>query len=101
MRHVAHDSSPRGRNSGKQQVSAYAGESLADEGPAGPLGALKRLIAGDGLAMAAQPIVDLRSGSIHAYEALARFRTRGTGSPLHWFALADESASATSSSWRA
>jgi EAL domain-containing protein (putative c-di-GMP-specific phosphodiesterase class I) len=27
---------------------------------------------------------------VHAFEALARFRTRGTSSPLHWFALADE-----------
>jgi EAL domain-containing protein (putative c-di-GMP-specific phosphodiesterase class I) len=53
--------------------------------------ALARLIAGDGVAMAVQPIVDLRSGSIHAYEALARFsEPGGDGSPLHWFELAEE-----------
>jgi EAL domain-containing protein (putative c-di-GMP-specific phosphodiesterase class I) len=40
--------------------------------------------------MVVQPIVDCRDGSVHAYEALARFQTRGTSSPLHWFALADE-----------
>ena len=40
--------------------------------------------------MVVQPIVDLRSGLIHAYEALARFGASGTDSPLQWFALADE-----------
>ncbi|HSZ12476.1 MAG TPA: hypothetical protein VK790_00365 [Solirubrobacteraceae bacterium] len=34
--------------------------------------ALASLIAGDGLAMAVQPIVDVRNGAVHAYEALAR-----------------------------
>ncbi len=52
---------------------------------------LARVIGGDGLAMAVQPIVDIRDGSIHAYEALARFERRiGDGSPLRWFALAEE-----------
>jgi EAL domain-containing protein (putative c-di-GMP-specific phosphodiesterase class I) len=49
---------------------------------------LTRLIAGDGLSMAVQPIVDMRTGSVHAYEALARF-AGSTDSPLHWFSLAD------------
>jgi EAL domain-containing protein (putative c-di-GMP-specific phosphodiesterase class I) len=40
--------------------------------------------------MAVQPIVDLRSGAVHAYEALARFGEGGTDSPLHWFSLAEE-----------
>jgi EAL domain-containing protein (putative c-di-GMP-specific phosphodiesterase class I) len=41
--------------------------------------------------MVVQPIVDLRSGRVHAYEALARFGRRRTDhSPLHWFAIADE-----------
>lgn len=53
--------------------------------------ALRRLIAGQGLAMAAQPIIDLGTDSIHAYEALARFgHRRSDCSPLSWFALADE-----------
>jgi EAL domain-containing protein (putative c-di-GMP-specific phosphodiesterase class I) len=53
--------------------------------------ALARLIAGDGLRMVVQPIVDLRCGRVHAYEALARFGRRRTDhSPLHWFAIADE-----------
>jgi EAL domain-containing protein (putative c-di-GMP-specific phosphodiesterase class I) len=72
----------------------------ASPGPAAPpsdaevartRAALARLIAGDGLRMVVQPIVDLRCGRVHAYEALARFGRRRTDhSPLHWFAIADE-----------
>jgi EAL domain-containing protein (putative c-di-GMP-specific phosphodiesterase class I) len=72
----------------------------ASPGPAAPpsaeeiartRAALGRLIAGEGLRMAVQPIVDLRSGRIHAYEALARFGRRKTDrSPLHWLAIAEE-----------
>ena len=41
--------------------------------------------------MVVQPIVDIRSGTIHAFEALARFgRPREGASPLHWFSLADQ-----------
>jgi diguanylate cyclase (GGDEF)-like protein len=78
------------KRSGKQQVSFYGGEPLADEGPKGARGALARLTAGDGVEMFVQPIVEIRSGQVHAFEALARFHTRGTSSPLHWFSLADE-----------
>ncbi|HEX3238785.1 MAG TPA: EAL domain-containing protein [Solirubrobacterales bacterium] len=53
--------------------------------------ALAKLIAGEGLAMAMQPIVDIGRNEVHAYEALARFeRRRSDRSPLHWFALAEE-----------
>jgi EAL domain-containing protein (putative c-di-GMP-specific phosphodiesterase class I) len=72
----------------------------ASPGPAAPpsaeevartRAALGRLIAGEGLRMVVQPIVDLRSGRIHAYEVLARFGRRQTDrSPLHWLAIADE-----------
>jgi EAL domain-containing protein (putative c-di-GMP-specific phosphodiesterase class I) len=56
----------------------------------GARGAITELIAGDGLSMAVQPIVDVRSGAVHAYEALARFDKPGMqGSPLHWFSVAD------------
>ncbi len=54
-------------------------------------GAIERLIAGEGLSMVVQPIVEIRTGEVHAYEALARFgQPRVDGSPLHWFALAQE-----------
>jgi EAL domain-containing protein (putative c-di-GMP-specific phosphodiesterase class I) len=53
--------------------------------------ALARMIDGEGLTMVVQPIVDVRDGTIHAYEALARFdRPLGDGGPLSWFALAEE-----------
>jgi diguanylate cyclase (GGDEF)-like protein len=72
------------------QVSFYAGGPLSGHGAHSARGALTKLIAGDGLSMAVQPIVDLRHGCVHAYEALARFGHGGTDSPLHWFSLAEE-----------
>jgi EAL domain-containing protein (putative c-di-GMP-specific phosphodiesterase class I) len=63
---------------------------LSAEEAASARDALARLIDGDGLKMVVQPIVDIRSGRAHAYEALARFgQPRQDGSPLHWFALAE------------
>jgi EAL domain-containing protein (putative c-di-GMP-specific phosphodiesterase class I) len=63
----------------------------SDEEVARTRAALGRLIAGDGLRMVVQPIVDLRCGRVHAYEALARFGRRRTDrSPLHWFQVAEE-----------
>jgi diguanylate cyclase (GGDEF)-like protein len=72
------------------QASFYAGGPLNGQGAHSARGALTRLIGGEGLAMAVQPIVDLRDGTVHAYEALARFGEGGTDSPLHWFSLAEE-----------
>jgi diguanylate cyclase (GGDEF)-like protein len=72
------------------QVSLYAGGPLSGQGAHSARSSLTRLISGDGLSMAVQPIVDLRSGEVHAYEALARFGQGGTDSPLHWFSLAEE-----------
>src|SRR6185369_8174693 len=70
-------------------VGVYDGMPIS-EGADGARPALERLSRGEGIWMAAQPIVDVRDGSIHAFEALARFSTRGAEGPLHWFALADE-----------
>jgi diguanylate cyclase (GGDEF)-like protein len=75
---------------GDGQVSVYSGGSLSGDGRRSARGALRRVIDGDGLSIVVQPIVDVRSGSIHAYEALARFGPNGGGSPLQWFSLADE-----------
>jgi EAL domain-containing protein (putative c-di-GMP-specific phosphodiesterase class I) len=53
--------------------------------------AIARLIAGEGLTMAVQPIAEIRTGSIHAYEALARFAQGDPDKgPLPWFALAEQ-----------
>ncbi|MEA2405551.1 MAG: hypothetical protein QOE08_2198, partial [Thermoleophilaceae bacterium] len=79
------------KRSGRQQISVYAGEDFGEDGPTGARAALERLIGGEGIEMVVQPIVHAGSGAVHAYEALARFKTGGgTDSPLHWFALAAE-----------
>jgi diguanylate cyclase (GGDEF)-like protein len=75
---------------GDGQISVYSGGSLSGDGRQSARGALRRVIDGDGLSIVVQPIVDVRSGAIHAYEALARFGPNGGGSPLQWFSLADE-----------
>jgi len=63
--------------------------SAAERSSAGA--ALSRLLAGEGLGIVVQPIVDIRTGAVHAYEALARFgEARPGSSPLHWFALAEQ-----------
>jgi diguanylate cyclase (GGDEF)-like protein len=72
------------------QISSYEGGSLSGSGERSARHALDRMIEGTGLSMAVQPIVDLRDGSVHAYEALARFGRRSTDSPLHWLAIAEE-----------
>ena len=72
------------------QISTYTGESLSGTGERSARYALSQLIEGKGLSMAVQPMVDLRTGSVHAYEALARFGRRATDSPLHWFSIAEE-----------
>ncbi|HEX8976932.1 MAG TPA: EAL domain-containing protein [Solirubrobacteraceae bacterium] len=78
------------KRTGRRHVSCYAGEAISAPGARGAQEALQRLIDGQGLTMAVQPIVSTTTGLVHAYEALARFQARGTSSPLHWFALADE-----------
>jgi diguanylate cyclase (GGDEF)-like protein len=77
------------KRSGAVHVTAYDGAPLSDEAD-GAQAALARLCRGEGLWIAAQPIVEIDTGRPHAYEALARFFTRGGQGPLHWFALADE-----------
>jgi EAL domain-containing protein (putative c-di-GMP-specific phosphodiesterase class I) len=72
-----------------QAPPASSGLSAAERASA--YEALERLIAGEGLSMAVQPIVDVASGTAHAYEALARFAAPGKStSPLHWLSLAGE-----------
>jgi EAL domain-containing protein (putative c-di-GMP-specific phosphodiesterase class I) len=64
---------------------------LSPQEAASAADALARVLRGEGLAMVVQPIVDVTSGVVHAYEALARFGGTGAeASPLHWFSLAQE-----------
>ena len=78
------------KRTGISQLAVYAGDPIAGRGPGGASDALERLIGGEGLEMAVQPIVSVPEGTVHAYEALARFRLGSSSNPLHWFALADE-----------
>jgi EAL domain-containing protein (putative c-di-GMP-specific phosphodiesterase class I) len=72
-------------------LASRAGEVFDDADLSVAEGALAQLLLGEGLSMVVQPIVDIRVGSVHAYEALARFSRPGIdGSPLHWFALAEQ-----------
>lgn len=50
---------------------------------------VREAIDDDRIDIAVQPIVDLTSGRIHAYEALARFRGSWPASPAHWLSVAD------------
>jgi diguanylate cyclase (GGDEF)-like protein len=79
----------RAKRAGKARVVAYTGESLADRDEARARRTLTAVIAQGRIAMVAQPIVDLRSGTIHAYEALARFGVPGDMSTGELFALAE------------
>ncbi|HEY4810510.1 MAG TPA: EAL domain-containing protein [Solirubrobacteraceae bacterium] len=77
----------------QEPIVAHAAPTrLSAEETASARDALTRLINGEGLKMVVQPIVDIRTGRAHAYEALARFGQprQDASSPLHWFALADE-----------
>ena len=78
------------KRTGVSQLAVYAGDPIAGRGPGGAADALERLISGEGLEMAVQPIVWVPEGTVHAYEALARFRLGSSANPVHWFALADE-----------
>ena len=80
-----------GRAETNLEPGAPASGHLSAEEAATVGGALARLIDGNGLAIAVQPIVDIATGEVHAYEALARFNQPGMeGSPLRWFAAAEE-----------
>ena len=51
-------------------------------------GEIRRFLAGEGLTMAYQPIVDLRTRAVVGMEALARFRSLPLRPPDEWFAEA-------------
>jgi diguanylate cyclase (GGDEF)-like protein len=75
------------KRDGKGQVMIFA-ESIEKEATEGRR-LMWDMIEGDGIRMAVQPIVDLQSGGILAYEALARFEDASGQGPAHWFSLAE------------
>jgi EAL domain-containing protein (putative c-di-GMP-specific phosphodiesterase class I) len=87
--HATAGAAVAGNAAGEGQNGLPTGSGLSAAEQASAREALERLIAGEGLAMVVQPIVDVASGTAHAYEALARFAAPGQStSPLHWFSLA-------------
>lgn len=84
---IASRMAKRGDAADEHRQEGQPGEALSAPDRALAEATLARLIAGEGLSMAVQPIVDVRTGSVHAYEALARF-AGSTEGPLHWFSLA-------------
>lgn len=87
--HAADVAMRRAKRAGKGRVVSYTGESLADRDEQQARRALAEAIRHGRIAMATQPIVDLRSGAVHAYEALARFGIPGDMSTGELFALAE------------
>lgn len=78
------------KHKGRPRVTNYSGPRHASVSADGALAALDRLCAGDGVAMALQPIFDIETGAPRAYEALARFWvSEASESPLAWFELAE------------
>ena len=92
------------KRTGRGQVSVYAGDPISGQGPGGALDALEwRLIAGEGLEMAVQPIVSVPKGNVRSMptrrwpgSGSAAAPTRCTGS--RW---PTSSRSVTGWSWRA
>ena len=75
---------------GKGQAATYVGPRLTGLEDDGADDALDRLCAGEDVAVVLQPIIDLDTGDVRAYEALARFDVRESDEgPLAWFTLAD------------
>jgi EAL domain-containing protein (putative c-di-GMP-specific phosphodiesterase class I) len=80
-----------GREGDGGRTRQPAQETLSVEERHNARDAVARLVRGEGLAMAVQPIVEMHTGSVHAYEALARFGQSGPdSSPLQWFSLAEK-----------
>jgi diguanylate cyclase (GGDEF)-like protein len=78
----------RAKRAGKGRIVAYAGETIADRDEQRARAALLRTIEERRIAVAVQPLVDLRTGAIHGYEALARFDL-GSLATAEVFALAE------------
>ncbi|MBV8257050.1 MAG: diguanylate cyclase, partial [Actinobacteria bacterium] len=83
LRKAADDALRAAKASGKSRALVYSGESLDD-----PYEAVQALWREDRIRIVVQPVVELTTGTVRAYEALARFAVDGDGSPLRWFRLA-------------
>lgn len=83
LRKAADDALRSAKASGKSRAVVYSGETFDD-----PYEAVQALWQENRIRILVQPIVDLATGNVRAYEALARFAVNGDGSPLRWFRMA-------------
>jgi diguanylate cyclase (GGDEF)-like protein len=78
------------KRSGKGRVSVSESAVLPSAERAALRDRVEALWLEDRIRIAVQPIVDLTTGTVRMYEALARFDAEGGDRPLLWFASADE-----------
>ena len=72
----------------QELTSQLRREEIAEEQEDARRGEIERFVAGDGLSMVFQPVVDLRTNEVAGVEALARFRSLPLRPPNEWFAEA-------------
>jgi EAL domain-containing protein (putative c-di-GMP-specific phosphodiesterase class I)/CheY-like chemotaxis protein len=72
----------------QELTSQLRREEIAQEQVEARRGEIERFMAGQGLRMVYQPVVDLQTRAIAGYEALARFRSLPLRPPNEWFAEA-------------
>lgn len=72
----------------QELTSQLRREEIEEEQREAARGEIERFVAGDGLSMVFQPIVDLRTRVMVGLEALARFRSLPLRPPNEWFAEA-------------
>jgi EAL domain-containing protein (putative c-di-GMP-specific phosphodiesterase class I)/AmiR/NasT family two-component response regulator len=72
----------------QELTSQLRKEEIEEEHREAKRGEIERFMAGDGLSMVFQPIVDLRTRTVLGMEALARFRSLPLRPPNEWFAEA-------------
>ncbi len=77
------------KHDGDGSSGIYRGPPLDPDGREGARAIIAGLCRGEGLRVVVQPIVDLREGSIRAYEALVRVAGEEHGSPRPWLALSE------------
>jgi EAL domain-containing protein (putative c-di-GMP-specific phosphodiesterase class I)/AmiR/NasT family two-component response regulator len=72
----------------QELTSQFRREEIEREHQEARRGEIERFLAGDGLSMVFQPVVDLRTRAVVGVEALARFRSLPLRPPNEWFAEA-------------
>lgn len=78
------------KRSGKGRVVTFEGAALPAARRDATRARVEALWREDRVRVAVQPIVDVATGALHAYEALARFDAPRGDAPLYWLTAAEE-----------